>query len=88
VFAVQTVRNQQLLVCNLHVKLLYLRIYLSNYLCRILLPNYNPCRILLLNYSPLKPQLQSYLRLNLQASYLQTNGVGYKTLIELWRLYS
>jgi hypothetical protein len=45
-----------------------------------------PPRALRLNRNLLKPQLRAYLQPNLRASYPRTNGGGYKTLIELWRL--
>jgi hypothetical protein len=55
---------------------LRIRIHPSNHLClRILLPNHD-----------LKPQLRP-LPSNLRASYLRTNGTGYKTLIEPWKIY-
>jgi hypothetical protein len=65
--------------CNLQFRLLYLKFHLSNYLLYL--------QILLPKRYLLKPQLQPYLYPNLRASYLRTNGNGYKTLIEPWRLY-
>jgi hypothetical protein len=72
--SVVRIRARSLRFEPLYLWILLLSHYLEPQL-RSLLPNRN-----------LTPQSRSG-RLNQRASYLRTNGNGYKTLIEPWRLY-